>query len=265
MDGSRRTDDPDRFGGKPVGRLATERAGRSSPPARRAWPGALPLIILALVVGLGGGVAIGWFVGQAGQEASAATNGPTTTTAATTTTTAGTAGAYGVVTFSGTALPAFTSGQTDTGLGLAVPQVSGTDFAGNPQVISANGKGKLIVALAHWCPYCQQELPVLVDWYDSTDLPDEVEVFLLTVFTTPERSNFPPEPWLTGAAWSGPVLVDDAAGSLAYALGITSVPYNLIVAPDGTVAARVTGGLSAEQLNGAIDYLADWEPSTTTP
>jgi thiol-disulfide isomerase/thioredoxin len=265
---SRRDNDPDRAGGLPVGRAAAGRKGgdgRTSRPARRgAWSSALPLIILALVVGLGGGVAIGWFAGHGSREAAPTTTAVTTTTGAASTTADGT-GAYGVVTVSGPALPTFTSGQADAALGLAVPRIDGVDFEGRPQAISANGKGKLIVALAHWCPYCQQELPILSEWYASADLPDDIEVFLLSVFASPERGNFPPGPWLTGEAWGGPILADDPAGSMANALGIASVPHNLLVAPDGTVAARITGGLSVEQLDGAIDYLAAWEPPTTTP
>lgn len=268
MAGPSRRNDPDRAGGLPVGRTAAQRqgaAGRGDGPARAgAWSSAFPLIILALVVGLGGGVAIGWFIGHGAQEAAPVTTMVTTTSEGTNPTT-DTAGAYGVVTVSGTALSTFTSGQTDTALGLAVPRIEGVDFEGRPQVISANGKGKLIVALAHWCPYCQQELPVLSDWYASADLPGDIEVFVLSVFASPERSNFPPGPWLAQEAWTGPVLADDTSGSLATALGIASVPYNLLVAPDGTVAARITGGLSVEQLDDAIDYLLTWEPPTSIP
>jgi len=266
--GSQRRSDRDRAGGLSVGRTAAQRkggAGRGGRSTRAGiWSSALPLIILALVVGLGGGVAIGWFIGHGGQEAAPATTMVTTTSEGTNTT-VDTAGAYGLVTVSGTALSTFTSGQTDTAVGLTVPRIEGVDFEGRPQVISANGKGKLIVALAHWCPYCQQELPVLGQWYASADLPDNIEVFVLSVFPSPERGNFPPGPWLAGEGWSGPVLADDASGSLAAALGIASVPYNLLVAPDGTVAARITGGLNVEQLNGAIDYLVSWEPPTTSP
>lgn len=266
MTDSRRDDHPDRAGGLPVGRSASEGGGRATRPApRRARPAALPLIILALVAGLGGGVAIGWFIGHGSREAAPTTTAAAPTTSGETATTVDIAGAYGVVMVSGTGLPALASGETDAAVGLAIPHIEGVGFDGRAHVIGANGKGKLIVALAHWCPYCQQELPILSEWYASADIPDGVEVFLLTVFTSPDRTNFPPGPWLAAEEWTGPVLADDATGSLASALGIVSVPYNLLVSPDGTVAARVTGGLTTEQLDGAIEYLATGESSTTTP
>jgi len=261
-----------------VGRLAGERSGKgqgpTGPARRSAWSSALPLIILALVVGLGGGVAIGWFVGHGSQEAAPTTSATTTTapddgTATTTTrsteTTADAGNAYGVVTVSGSTLPLFQQGSLDTAVGLAIPEIRGADFAGNEYTISANGHPKLIVALAHWCPYCQEALPVYSEWYASAQLPDGLEVFMLTVFTTPDRGNYPPGPWLAEEAWSGPLLADDAAGTMANALGIASVPYNLLVAPDGTVVTRATGGLSAEQLDSAVEHLVGLSTTTTAP
>lgn len=264
-------------GGMPVGRLASSRAGGAGSPGRptgtRGLSSALPLIVLALVAGLGIGLAIGLLINQGDAPEAATTTTPaeSSTTVApdgsSTTTSEGTdaAPAYGVVTVSGTALPPFEQGVEDAALGQAVPEVNGEDFEGNPQAITANGSGKLIVALAHWCPYCNQELPVLRDWYDTTELPAGVEVILLNVFTDPTRDNYPPSTWLEEASWSGPLIVDDVSGSLASALGIQSVPYNLLVTPEGTVAGRITGGLTVEQLNSAIEYLAGLTTTTTTP
>lgn len=275
MNGTPLGNDPDNTGGMPVGRLAADRAGAAGSPARpsrrRALPSALPVIILALVAGLGIGLAIGLLIGKGTQEAATttavATTLPSDGTAGTSSTTSGetdAAPAYGVVTVSGEALPRLQQGSEDTAIGLAVPEITGADFDGNPQAITANGKSKLIVGLAHWCPYCNQELPVLRDWYAEADLPADIEVLLLTVFTDPTRDHFPPSTWLAQASWSAPVIADDEQGSLAAALGIASVPYNLLVTPEGTVAARVTGGLTAEQLDSAVEYLVGLSETTTT-
>jgi hypothetical protein len=280
MTGSPMDQEPDGTGGLPVGRLAADRAGAGGGPTRpsqrRMISSALPLIILALVAGLGIGLTIGLLVNRGSAQGAATTSSPaattlppdgtsaTSTTSGGTETTVDTTGAYGVVTVSGAALPVLQQGVQDTALGLAVPAISGVDFDGNAQVITADGTAKLIVALAHWCPYCNQELPVLRDWYNGADLPAEVEVILLSVFANPARDNFPPSTWLAQFSWSGPVLADDAQGSLATALGIASVPHNLLVSPDGTVAARVTGGLTAEQLDSAVEFLAGLSGTTTT-
>jgi cytochrome c biogenesis protein CcmG/thiol:disulfide interchange protein DsbE len=274
MSDSRIGNDGADTGGLPVGRLASERAGATGSPAPRARQGlfsaALPMIILALVTGLALGLAIGLLINRGNTQEPATTTtapGASTTLApdGTSTTSGGAAPAYGVVTVSGTALPVLQQGVEDTAVGLAVPEINGADFDGNARAINANGNGKLIVALAHWCPYCNQELPVLGDWYSAADLPANVEVILLNVFTDPTRDNFPPSTWLAQSSWSGPVIADDAAGSLASALGIASVPYNLLVTPEGTVTGRITGGLSVEQLDSAVEYLAGLSTTTTTP
>ncbi len=232
------------------------------------------MIILALVGGLGIGLALGLLIGRSTQEAAtttAATTLPSDGTAGTSSTSSGetdamdgAAPAYGAVTVSGGPLPRLQQGVEDTAIGLAVPEIAGMDFAGNARAITANGKGKLIVALAHWCPYCNEELPVLRDWYDTADLPDDIEVLVLSVFADPSRAHFPPSTWLAEGSWNGPVIADDEAGSLADALGIASVPFNLLVTPEGTVAARVVGSLSADQLDSAVEYLVGLTGTTTT-
>jgi len=265
--------DRDDAGGMPVGRLAADRArsggGPARPSPRRTLSSALPLIILALVAGLGIGLAIGLLVNRGGTQEAATTTTPASTTLApddSSTTSEGEAAlAYGVVTVTGTALPVLQNGEVDTAIGMAVPAIAGEDFNGNPQSITADGNAKIIVAVAHWCPHCNNEMPVLRDWYDAADLPANVEVYLLTVFTDPTRDNYPPSTWLAGLSWTGPVIADDEVGSLATALGIAAVPYNLLVAPDGTVAWRSTGGLTAEQLDSAVGYLTGESATTTTP
>ena len=52
------------------------------------------------------------------------------------------------------------------------------------------------------------------------------------------------------------MLLDDDQGSLAAAYGLTRFPYWVAVDPDGTVVARVTGGLSDAQLDLLVDLAA---------
>ena len=55
--------------------------------------------------------------------------------------------------------------------------------------------------------------------------------------------------FLTGLAFEGPVLVDD--GSLRARFAIKSVPYTLIVRPDGTAARAFLGTQSHDTLAAA--------------
>ena len=55
------------------------------------------------------------------------------------------------VTVTGTLLPSTPDeGATDTGVGMAMPEISGEDFEGNPVSITNDGRPKAIILLAHW-------------------------------------------------------------------------------------------------------------------
>lgn len=60
------------------------------------------------------------------------------------------------------------------------------------------------------------------------------------------EDNYPPSAWL--AEWPLPVLIDDDDGSIRAATGLRFFPYTIVVAPDGTVAARVSGVVPIESL-----------------
>jgi hypothetical protein len=202
----------------------------------------LPAIILAVVVVLGVGLAIG--VTIAGRGTTEGGYGPTPTVV-------------------GDILPTYQSGQADSALGMAVPQITGADYDGNVVAITTDGKPKLIVALAHWCPHCNNELPVLSGWYRA-GLPAEVEVISLSVFGAPGRVNWPPSTWLDNAQWPIPVIADDQNQTIARALGIPAVPFWLLVGADGTVLLRQTGEATVEFLNSQIAALVTTLPGTTS-
>jgi len=213
------------------------------------------MILLALVAGLGIGMALGLLVGGRNDSGQAAT----------TTTSGAAADAYGAtVRVVGNPLPALGSTGTDAAVGLPLPEITGTDFAGNSLTIADDGKAKLIVALAHWCPYCNAEVPILMDWY-SAGLPEGVEVISLSVYSDPTRGSFPPAAWLRQAGWDLPLLADDEGQTLVATLGIPAVPFWLLVSADGTVLQRATGQLDAATLDGIVAALAATVAGATTP
>ena len=57
---------------------------------------------------------------------------------------------YGDVTISGEGLPTLPDTAADGAVGMAFPEITGVDFDGNPVAISADGRPKLILNLAHW-------------------------------------------------------------------------------------------------------------------
>jgi len=239
--------------GLPVGSAAPSRAGG---PPLPSW--VIPMIVLALVAGLGVGLAVGMLIGGTDDSGQAATttSAATPTSAVTTTAAWEPSDAYGAaVTVGGNALPPYNSEAADAAVGLPMPQLAGTDFAGNPLVVEADGRAKLIVALAHWCPYCNNEVPILNDWY-AAGIPDGVDVIALHVFSDPTRPHFPPAAWVEETQFSLPLIADDESRTLVRTLGIPAVPFWLLVSADGTVMERATGQVGADVLDGIVEALA---------
>lgn|GEM_PF-267251 len=253
---------------RPADQLGSGPAGSRTP----SW--VVPMLVLALIAGLGIGMAVGLLVGGRGGSGEAAPITTTTVAPATTSTTAAptttapwnTSDAYGApISVDGDALPALRDGQADTAIGLMIPEITGTDFAGNTVSITANGRAKMIVALAHWCPYCNDELPIVRDWY-AAGIPGDVEVISLHVYSDPSRPHFPPADWLRENQWNVPLIADDESRTLVAALGIPAVPFWLVVGADGKVLERATGLVQATVLDtiaAALD--AESAGGTTVP
>jgi thiol-disulfide isomerase/thioredoxin len=149
--------------------------------------------------------------------------------------------AFGSVQISGTPLPRLAGG-TDPAIGMVAPDLAGLDFEGNAVQVSNDGRAKIVVFLAHWCPYCREEVPVVRDWFGTTELPPDVDVYSVSPLTDFTRGNYPPRTWFEQEAWNVPLIVDDSLDSAANAFGLNAVPFWVLISPDGTVAGRGAGG-----------------------
>ena len=171
----------------------------------------------------------------------------TTTTTSTTTPTTVPALAYGTPTVSGTALSVFEDG-TDAAVGSPAPLVVGQSFDGSDvRIDPADGRAKVILFLAHWCPHCQNEVPIVQAWLDGNDLPESVDVIAVVTATREDQPNFPPADWLTREGWSAPVLVDDQANQVAGAFGLKAFPFFVVVGSDGLVVERLAGAIPVSE------------------
>ena len=74
--------------------------------------------------------------------------------------------------------------------------------------IAADGRPKILLFLAHWCPHCQREVPIVQGWLDAGGLPQNVDLISIATSIDPARPNYPPEAWLTREGWEPTVLVD---------------------------------------------------------
>jgi thiol-disulfide isomerase/thioredoxin len=151
---------------------------------------------------------------------------------------------------SGTPLPLYEPGaSSDPAVGQTIPIVT-TPTAS----IELDGTAKVILFLAHWCPHCQAEVPVVQNWVDAGNLPDDVELISISTAIDPNRPNYPPSEWLEREGWTAPV-IEDASGAVASAYGMTAFPYFVFVNAGGTVTARITGELPTSDLDTIIGGL----------
>ncbi len=163
---------------------------------------------------------------------------------------------YGEPSISGDALPFLPDpGSSDPAIGMTAPEVTGSDFAETEVSITHGDTAKIVLFLAHWCPHCQREVPIVQDWLDSAPLPDSVELISVATNISSTRDNFPPSAWLDREGWSSEVIRDDQSSSVATAYGLTAFPYWVFLDDDGTVLARLSGGIAPSDLDVAVATL----------
>ena len=166
---------------------------------------------------------------------------------------------FSSITVTGEALPAFDSGSTatDTAIGLPAPVVSGKGFTGTEITTDGAGTPTLLVFLAHWCPHCQREVPLLVQWEKDGKTPTGVDVIAVATGTDPANPNFPPSEWLAReefpALW--PVIADSADKKAANAFGLSGYPYFVLVDAQGKVFMRLSGEVPMDQLTEIINQM----------
>jgi thiol-disulfide isomerase/thioredoxin len=163
------------------------------------------------------------------------------------------------ITVTGEALPAFdsVSSATDAAIGMPAPVVSGKGFAGTEITTDGAGTPTLLVFLAHWCPHCQREVPLLVQWEKDGKTPTGVDVIAVATGTDPANPNFPPSEWLAReefpALW--PVIADSADKKAANAFGLSGYPYFVLVDAQGNVFKRLSGEIPMDELTAIIDQM----------
>jgi thiol-disulfide isomerase/thioredoxin len=174
------------------------------------------------------------------------------------------------VSVSGQPLPEFgeevqTGAVDDQAIGQPVPVLSGTDYEGDAITIDPAVDGPtMIVLLAHWCPHCNAEIPVLNEWSESGEIPDGLDVVGVSTGVSADAPNFPPDQWLVDRDWQWPVLADDVTGSAMAAYGGTSYPTMVFVDGNGNVVRRLSGEQPIEVLDPLADELVGSSAAATT-
>lgn len=155
-----------------------------------------------------------------------------------------------------TDLPRFPQSGEDTALGLTLSPLTGVHFYdGQTRTFDpADGKARAWLVWAHWCPYCQEELPVVADWHENRagEYPN-LELVSITTSMDDGAAN-PLVPYLEENQFTFPVLMDES-GVLSRQLGVNAFPFWVFTGPDGTVLGRTAGLLPEEQLLSIFDQL----------
>jgi cytochrome c biogenesis protein CcmG, thiol:disulfide interchange protein DsbE len=243
----------DRRARRQAARAAARSTGEPRSPASR-WllPGVIAVVVvvaavLAIVLpGAGGPTGGGSSSLRPSASGAAGGSGPAGAS--------GSAVAVEPPVITGDPLPPFQGPDNDAAVGLPAPEVAGTDFDGKPVSIEPDGKAKVILFLAHWCPHCQAEVPLVQTWVSAGGVPDGVEVVSVATGIDPSQPNYPPDAWLDREGWTVPVIADPT-NSVAEAYGLTAYPLWVFVGSDGAVVARAAGQMTIPDLEALVGRL----------
>lgn len=147
---------------------------------------------------------------------------------------------FGEVTVSGKNLTPYAPG-VDESVGEFVPDVTAQSFLDGSEVKLEAGQARVLVFAAHWCQYCQEELPSIKSWFSANELPSDVEVVVVQSSVRPNSNNYPPSKWFSTLDWPTTVVSDDNKGTFLKAYGISGFPVVVGVHADGSLAVRGMG------------------------
>jgi thiol-disulfide isomerase/thioredoxin len=152
------------------------------------------------------------------------------------------------VTVTGSSLTQFADSGPDPAIGLAAPELRGTAFDGSPVTIANDGRPKIVIFIAHWCPHCQAEVPVITKWIAANGKPSGVDMYAVSTGVSKDQPNYPPSAWLKRENWPLTTLADSADAVAAQAFGLSAYPFFTVVNAAGKVVLRATGELDTTKL-----------------
>jgi cytochrome c biogenesis protein CcmG/thiol:disulfide interchange protein DsbE len=136
----------------------------------------------------------------------------------------------------------------DPAVGLLAPTLRGDGLSGAKLRVPTTGKPTVVLFLAHWCPHCRAEVPVVRDWVEAGRRPTGAELVGVATAMDPTRPNYPTSGWLDDEGWTVPVIAD-ADNHAAFAYGLSAFPFWVAVGADGRVVERLAGELTAQQID----------------
>ena len=130
-------------------------------------------------------------------------------------------------------------------LGRPAPAVEGPSLLDGESFDLADQRGRWVLVnfFATWCVPCQVEHPELVR-FDAAHA-DAGDARVISVVFSDDADDVRRFFEQRGGEWP---VIDDPVGRVALEWGVTGVPESFLVGPDGTVQAKVVGGIRFDSL-----------------
>ena len=163
----------------------------------------------------------------------------------------------GETTITGQGLPEYAGDNDDNvARGLDAPIFSGPNENSEIVSLEKNGNAKVLLFLAHWCGFCQKEVPIVQEYIDIIGIPQGVEIIAVATSIDRSRDNYPPHDWLEREGWSE-IQIYDVDRDIGTAYGVNSFPYWVFLDKDLKIVARRTGNLPQDQVGQLLIALAN--------
>lgn len=124
------------------------------------------------------------------------------------------------------------------------------DINGNKTKL-ADHKGKYIFLnfSTSWCPYCDSEMPDLIEF----DKNEEVDCMVIMTPLNETNGMSDIEKFVEDLNITIPVLIDES-GTFYYYCGVNSYPRTFVIGPDGQFIVYVPGAMSLEGFADLFEY-----------
>lgn len=136
----------------------------------------------------------------------------------------------------------------DPATGLVAPELQGIDFDGDSVTIGNDGRAKAVVFVAHWCPHCQAEVPVLADLVAEGAKPPELDLYVVSTAVYQDRENFPPSQWLKESGLEANLMVDSEDFDGLVSFGAGGFPFTVYLDTENRVLRRTQGTADSETI-----------------
>jgi thiol-disulfide isomerase/thioredoxin len=151
----------------------------------------------------------------------------------------------------------------DPAVGQTPPVLEGFSFDGKPVKIDpADGRAKVVIFVAHWCPHCQAEVPLIQKWIDEGNQPENVDFYGVSTSVKRDQPNYPPSKWIIKEGFTPQVMLDNPSGTAAQAYALPGFPYFVMMDSSGKVTQRASGEVPIDQFGTLVTALGSQTPTS---